>query len=261
MDHYKGNEIYNYLKSNHYNNFFWTSSDKWIVVYGNEEQEPKVITVVSEYTDESKGISEKERNVISLVRNMIKNTDIHMNVIRYHAEEPLESVQYWEQGEKNIKTLTMDSLHGKFIQHGITMNGSVAQKPINSQTSSKYHEWQRANMGRNVTVSDIDLIRFSNNVVAGIIEFKRSRISLEEWEPYEADFNNFILLSKLAEKVGIHFHIVYNYYTAIPFVDNISRIKVFKFDYRIEKYCKEMGYETIEQFVSENSITLAGEEI
>lgn len=267
MEHYKGNGIYDYLKNNHYTNFFWTSSDKWIVVYGNDKQEPKVVTIISEYTDESKDVDKKELNAIALVRSIIKNTDIHINFIRYHADEPLEGVQYWENGEEGIgaakilPTISMDCLRNKFIQHGIIMNGNVTGKAVNDKTSSKYHEWQRENMGSDVTISDIDLIRFSNNKVAGIIELKRSVISLEKWEPYEVDFNNFILLSKLAIKAGIQFHIAYNYRSKNPIYDDISNIKLFRFDYRMEEYYKILGYETIEQFASEKSITLAREEI
>ena len=69
--------------------------------------------------------------------------------------------------------------------------------------------------------------------------------------PYKADFNNFILLSKLAVEAGIDFYIAYNYRQELPFLDDISYIKLFEFDYRIKEYYKFIRYLPIEEFVSD----------
>ena len=49
MDYYVGNGVYDYLiECNHREDFFWTSGNMWLLTYGNEDYEPKVVTVVSE---------------------------------------------------------------------------------------------------------------------------------------------------------------------------------------------------------------------
>lgn len=251
MSYYESNGIYEYLKENNIKNFFWTSSDKWILVYGNDRQEPKVVSVVVKSTGNSEDVSQQEKNIISVVKSMVKDTDIHMNFIRYDADKPLETVQFWEAGSARLETINMDDLRNRFIQYGIKMNENKTKKFINDRSSSQYHEWQRENMGSDVTVSDIDLIRFKGNEIKEIIELKRSKIPLEKWNPYKADFNNFTLLSKLAVEAGIDFYIAYNYRQELPFLDDISYIKLFEFDYRIKEYYKFIRYLPIEEFVSD----------
>ncbi len=251
MSYYESNGIYEYLKENNIKDFFWTSLDKWILVYGNDRQEPKVVSVVVKASGNSEGVSQQEKNIISVVKCIVKDTDIHMNFIRYDADKPLETVQYWEAGSAPLETITMDDLRNRFIHHGIKMNENKTKKLINDRSSSQYNEWQRENMGSDVTVSDIDLIRFKGNEIKEIIELKRSIIPLERWNPYKADFNNFILLSKLAVEAGIGFYIAYNYRQERPFLDDISYIKLFEFDYRMKEYYKFIRYLSIEEFVSD----------
>lgn len=99
-----------------------------------------------------------------------------------------------------------------------------------------------------MVVADIDLIRYQREMPREIIELKRSYINIEKWEPYKQDYKNFILLSKLAERRQLDFFIVYNHRTKTPFYDDISRLKIFEFDHRMQPYCRFLGYESIHQF-------------
>lgn len=89
-----------------------------------------------------------------------------------------------------------------FQGYGLKMNEMPAQKSINDKSSSPYHDWQRVHMGNSVVVADIDLLRLENGVPTEIIELKRSFIDIEKWEPYQKDYRNFCLISKLARKRG-----------------------------------------------------------
>ena len=123
-----------------------------------------------------------------------------------------------------------------------------AHKSINDKSSSPYHDWQRFHMGDSVIVSDVDLIRYYAGELQEIIELKRSYIDVESWEPYKRDYKNFILLSKLARKRKLDFFIVYNHRTKVPFYDDVSKLKIFEFDHRMQTYCRLLGYKSIRQF-------------
>ncbi|MDE6911439.1 MAG: hypothetical protein K2P44_13375 [Lachnospiraceae bacterium] len=49
MNYYVGNGVYDFLINHQKSrNFFWTSGNIWLLVYGDEQNEPKVLTVASE---------------------------------------------------------------------------------------------------------------------------------------------------------------------------------------------------------------------
>lgn len=257
MDYYVGNAVYNYLiENNMQHNFFWTSRDKWILVYGDENCDPKVVSVVTQ-GDISECLTDKEINTLKVVKNIVKRTNIGMNFIKYNPKDGLHKVRYWELEETELITIDMEQLKNRFMAYGLELNTVPTSKDINDKSSSAYHEWQRNNMGSSITVSDIDLIRFIGNDVGEIIELKRSKDAIEQWKPYEDDYNNYILLSKLAVKANIAFYILYNYRQKRPFYDDISRLKMFEFDYRIEAYYRLLGYGRIEDFAEkEKSIDM-----
>ena len=48
-DYYIGNGVYDYLiECEEKEHFYWTSEKLWLLVYGDENLEPKVLTVASE---------------------------------------------------------------------------------------------------------------------------------------------------------------------------------------------------------------------
>lgn len=260
MDYYVGNAVYNYLIGNNMqHNFFWMSADKWLLVYGDEHHNPKVVSVVSQ-GNISEELTTNEKNALKVVKNIVKNTDVGMNFIKYDPNRALSEVKYWEIGEERPITINMGQLKNRFLSYGLKMNSITTNKEINDKSSSTYHKWQRENMGSYITVTDIDLIRFNDNKVGEFIELKRSKDDIRKWQPYKNDYNNFILLSRLAKKANIDFYIVYNYRRKNPFYDDISKLKLFEFDHRLKTYCRFMGYGKIEDFAKkERSIDMVQE--
>lgn len=253
MDYYDGNRIYDYLKEcDNRDCFYWTSGNLWMLVYGDDMQTPRVLTIISE-NELNTPITEYEKRAVQVGKQMVKGVDIPLNFIRFSPTRPIESVQYWEYSEPPMRKpeeLSSDGLKKRMSEYGLKINSMVAHKSINDKSSSSYHDWQRTHLGSSVTVADIDLIRFVDDTPKEIIELKRSYVELEKWEPYKKDYNNFILISKLAKELSMDFYIVYNHRTKNPFYDDISRLKIFEFDHEKTQNCRLMGYKTIEQFAN-----------
>ena len=213
MDYYVGNGIYDYLiECEDRDQFYWTSGNMWLLAYGNEDSEPKVVTVVSG-RELDVASNKAEQIAVHVAKQVTDDTGIPINFVRFDPDKPVDEIGYWEPGMKKIPVISSDELRNRFIQYGLKMNEVIARKAINDKSSSPYHEWQRTNMGSSVVVADIDLLRYQDNEPTEIIELKRSIIDIEKWEPYKDDYKNFLLLSKLARKRNIDFYIVYNHRT------------------------------------------------
>lgn len=219
----------------------------WLLTYGNADCEPKVVTVVSEKELGHK-ITGEEKRAVNIARRIVAGTDIPMNFIRFRPESNIDKVLYWEPGMDRIRVISSSELKNRFSRYGLKMNRLMAQKSINDKSSSPYHDWQRNNMGSAVIVADIDLLRVKGNEPTEILELKRSYISVDNWKPFRQDYNNFILLSKLARRRDIDFYIIYNRRNKNPFIDDVSRVKIFEFDHRMRTFYRLIGMKTIQQF-------------
>ncbi len=245
--YYTGNGIYDYLtNSANKDDFFWTSGHLWLLVYG-DDLGPKVLTVASGNRLDANTTAE-ERAAAHVACQITQGTNIPVNFVRFGPDKHVETVRYCEPGMKCIPEITSEELKNRFARYGLKMNDIMTHKSINDRSSSPFHDWQRKNMGDSVVVADIDLVRYRNNVPVEIIELKRSYIELERWEPYRQDYKNFILLSKLSHARGLQFYIVYNKRVKTPFFDDVSRLKIFEFDDRLQQPCRMAGYRTIGQF-------------
>lgn len=248
MKYYAGNGVYDFLIKNGYqDSFFWTSGNLWLLVYGDEDNEPKVLTVASENALNVK-VTDEERMAVHVAQQIAAGIGVPVNYVRFDPNKPIERVRYWETGMRKIPVISSSDLRGRFSRFGLRMNEKAAGKRINDRSSSPYHEWQRAHMGASVVVSDIDLLRLEEGIPVEIIELKRSYIALEKWKPYPEDHNNFELISKLARKRGLGFYIVYNRRTKTPFFDDVSRLKIYTFDHRQRPCSRLLGYKTILRF-------------
>lgn len=248
VGYYAGNGVYEYLtKCEKKDNFFWTSGTLWLLVYGDENFEPKVLTVASE-NKLGERTTVEEKNAVHAAQCIVKGTGVPINFIRFDPEKTMETIQYWEPGMKDIPEISSEGLKNILMLYGLKMNEVMVHKSINDKSSSPYHDWQRQNMGDSVVAADIDLVRHDKGKPLEIIELKRSYIDIDKWEPYQQDYKNFILISKLAKKRHIDFYIVYNRRIKKPFFDDVSRLKIFEFDHRMQPYCRLSGYKSIEQF-------------
>lgn len=249
MDYYTGNGVYDYLiECDEREKFYWTSGNIWMLVYGDEQYDPRVLTVVSENLLRIP-LTQEESEAIRTAKYITENTDVPIAFVRFEAEKSIENVLFWENDMKSMEHISSDELRRRFAQFGLKVNEASSHKSINDKSSSPYHDWQRENMGDAIVVADIDLVRREGNKPVEVIELKRSYIELENWEPFRKDYKNFILISKLARKRGIEFYIVYNKRIKTPFYDDVSRLKIFEFDHRMQSYCKLLKYASIKQFV------------
>lgn len=248
QDYYAGNGVYEYLiECEEKDKFYWTSGKLWLLVYGDERYDPKVLTVASENCLGNRTTNE-ERNAVRVAQRITERTMVPVNFIRFDPEKDMDTVQYWEPGMKDIPEISSERLKKRLMLYGLKMNEIMAHKSINDKSSSPYHDWQRKNMGDSVVVADIDLVRYDESGPLEIIELKRSYIDIDKWEPYKQDYRNFILISKLARARNLDFYIVYNRRVKEPFYDDVSKLKIFEFDHRMQTYCHLLGYKSIDQF-------------
>lgn len=250
-DYYIGNGVYEYLvECEEGKSFYWTAGNLWLLVYGDENFEPKVLTVASE-NKLGQRTTVEEKDAVHVAQYITKGTEVPVNFVRFAPQETMDVVQYWEPGMKNISEISSENLKKRMMAYGLKMNEIMVHKSINDKSSSPYHDWQRRNMGDSVVVADIDLVRRDEDKPIEIIELKRSYIDLDKWEPYRQDYRNFILISKLARKRNMDFYIVYNRRIKDPFWDDVSRLKIFEFDHRLKTHCRLIGYKTIERFAKD----------
>ena len=170
MDYYVGNGVYDFLsRCKEKENFFWTSGNLWILVYGDSNYEPKVVTVASG-NPLNIVITEAEMKAVKVARQLVEGTDIGVNFVRFNPCKPINQVAYWNPGMARIPIISSEELKNRFRQYGLEMNEMSAHKSINDKSSSPYHDWQRAHMGDSVIVADIDLIRYQGEEIREIIE-------------------------------------------------------------------------------------------
>ena len=249
LGYYEGNGIYDYLdRCENQKNFYRTGRTLWLLAYGNRDLEPVILTVASANPLDVPP-TPAERAAVHASGQIADGSGLPVSFIRFDPGRPLRQAGYWERGMREIPVVSAAFLKDRFHRLGLEMNEMTAHKEINDKSSGAYHEWQRAHMGDAVTVADIDLLWYADKKPAEIIELKRSYIELEQWQPYRQDYKNFILLSKLAGRCGLRFYIVYNRRTKTPFYDDISRLKIFRFDHRCDPCCQFLGYCLIGEFV------------
>lgn len=253
MKYYTENALYSYITQNCDKSFFYLSKNRWMIVYGNGNLQPKVLIYLA-------GLSDKEYN-----SNLIKYSD-HENMktvekIAFDVNLPFMFVGFNENADKmtevkiidkdndDFKTITTDELLNVYKSYGLFIDKSSSVKEINKSYSNVYQMWQ-ISLGGRLVVSDIDLIKFENERAIFVFELKRSKIALDKWKPYPADYNNFKLISNVFAKSNTNFYIVYNYRQEYPFKDDISKLKIFKVNNDANNFIEFDGYYTLESFLN-----------
>lgn len=202
-----------------------------MLVYGNAFSIPKILVFVSKVVDIYHGVCENtELEDANKAFSIARYLNLPFLFVRFMVNS--DKVAVWEANFGQWRILTYDELRNIFEKYGVVQPGT-AGKRVNQYTSSSYHDWQRNQLGR-ITVSDFDLIKFTNQEVKEIVELKRSKISLNSWSPYEADYPNFALLINtiVGSKKQIPFFLYYNVMRAGERgmrEEDISQLKVFEF--------------------------------
>jgi hypothetical protein len=246
---YKGNAIYNLIESTH--SFRFTNENLWIVVYGNREAEPKVLILLSGYSNndyESNTLTTKESEMLIYTKQISNKSKVPFLYVRYNYDsKKLYSLKIMVSDK--INTVTMEEFVKILVGYGIQKNNRGSYKPINSKASNIYHLWQ-VNCGLDIITSDIDLMRVNSNLdITDVFELKRSFISIDKWEPFSNDYNNFILLSKLFNPCKIRFYLLFNQYYKAPYFDDINKLKVFKLSFENKLFIENYGLYTLSNFL------------
>jgi len=253
MKYYKGNGLYDYLEEHNCKNFYFVKGDMWWLIYGDKESTPKFLVLACAVTEreyQSNIVSPSEERASRCLDFFSSATGLPKLVVRFSVDaEEVDKVKI-EQGENTYQEITMKALKEIFMEKGldIPLKKQTTNKYLNTDTSSAYHVWQRKELGSNITVCDLDLLKWKKGTPLQIYELKRSIIDLETWEPYEDDYANFVLVSKFAQMAKMDFQIVYNVRVKKPYYDDVSQLKIFDFDHEREPKVKEIGVVNINDF-------------
>jgi len=252
MSYYKTNALYKALNSAGVPQFKFVVGDAWQLVYGDSKCTPLLLVF-------AKGVP------AALLNSQLLNEDLEaVKLFRYCSEKanlpfaiikfPIDSEEVTEirfTTGKKFETISMKELTTRYNNYGLPISNTPTDKYLNDRYSSAYHNWQRKSLGKDLTVTDIDLWKLDSKGNPQIIlELKRSFYSPEEWKPYLDDYNNFKIISNLCNEVGINFMITYNYRITKPkFKDDPSRIALFDVDFSKTPPINKRGIVTFEEFL------------
>ena len=205
---YSGNKIYEYIKENGLQDYFYLAGYHWMVIYGDKNGIPKLFAYINMVNNLNLNPSNDEKSVMKTCSLISKQLNLPFIWVRYANNS--DNVQFYHDRDTRIFTLSYNQLKDRFRSYGVFENGTP-KKSVNQYTSSKFHNWQRNNLG-NITVTDIDLIKLSGTQIEAIIELKRSKESLDIWKPYTRDYPNFALTINtiVSSDKHIPFYLYYN---------------------------------------------------
>lgn len=224
VKHYSGNAIYNFINAKKLQNYLTFAEKEWLLLYGSSDCIPKLMAYVIEIDSLSDEISDKNKRNGNLSFRFAQKVGIPIVIVRFVANDDTLQV-YWKN---NWKVTTYSGLADIFNQFGLLKDGDTG-KDVNRYLSSRYHKWQRETLGA-IIVSDFDLLELdeSGNVIK-LFELKRSYIDIEEWRPFEADYNNFSLLTNLLLQTDVDFYIIYNQFKdKVDYIDKVALFEVEK---------------------------------
>lgn len=254
MNYYKGNGLYEYLEQHNCQNFYFVKGDMWWLIYGDKKSNPKLLVLACAVTDDEyrfNSFSKSEERASKCLDFFAEQTGLPKLVVRFSGEaDEIVNVKI-KQDEEPYKEITLKALKDVFAEKGldIPIGKGTTHKYLNTETSSAYHDWQSAELGGDITVCDLDLVKWKQGKPLQIYELKRSYYDLDEWTPFTDDYANFSLVSKFAKRAGMRFQIVYNVRTKKPFFDDVSRLKLFDFDHQKKDEVRDLGIVRIEDFV------------
>jgi hypothetical protein len=252
MTYYKSNALYEKIKEMGLTHFKFVSGDAWQLIYGDEASNPLLLvfakgTVLVEYNEK---LSEQDEDAINLLSYVSDRTGLPLIIIKFRTDLATIQEVSFAYSDLKFQKISLKSLTALYGKYGLPVSNTPTDKYLNDTTSSAYHNWQRQNLGRDLTVSDIDLWRIDEDEKPEIIfELKRSYYSLERWKPFTDDYNNFRLISNLCNKASLNFKIAYNVRTKNPFHDDISKIKLFEVNFNKKPPIKEEGIISLKEFL------------
>ncbi len=213
MEFYKGNKLLNELNLN--SNFISPPTGVWCLLYADDLNKP----VLNLRVYESESVFSKYRNLMPLFESVAASELI------INGEDSF--MLKWSNSS-SFDLFTGKSLYQEYLKKNLVLNDSYRGKPFNSKASSFYHIWQSKQkfVGG---ITDIDLLRLGNgNEPIELFEIKRSKISVDSWKPYYDDKGGYEILANFCKIENLDFTIVYYHYSAVEFVEDITRLMVMK---------------------------------
>lgn len=225
MERYKDNGLCDFLKERYKNNeenseikFFDT--DKSLLVVASKKDSVPICLIIDDRIEKGTDaslLSGNEKYYGNECYKIAQQAKLPLFWVRYVDCEILENSDYvylWHSNNKKgtFERIQLRTMIDKFAEYGIKakLENRTPQKSKNDSLSSAFHIWQRECLRIGI-FADIDLIRMHDNEVVELIELKRSYIDFNNWNPYNADINNFAILSNFCNKLGdVDFHIVFN---------------------------------------------------
>lgn len=251
MNYYKSNAIYEYLLTKNLPQFKFVVGNAWQLVYGDNQCDPLVLIFAVGVKSEElfNSLSTEENEAYNLLKMVGEKANLPVKQIRFASDvEEIEKILILDVND-NLSEINMVELSELYKSFGLPVSNTRTEKYLNDATSSAYHNWQRTSLGKDLTVSDIDLWRVNNNGVPEIIfELKRSFYDLKRWKPFTDDYRNFQLISNLCNKSGIDFKILYNQRIKEPFEDKIDSLKLFSVDFSKQPPINEDGIISLVEF-------------
>lgn len=213
MDFYRGNKLLAKLTT--HPNFICPPNGVWNLLYANEQNHP----VLNLHVYESNDLFHTFKNKFPNFRSVPASELIIEGVDSF-------KVKWFDS--KTFMSFNGDSLYEEYLQKNLILSGTYAGKPFNSKASSAYHIWQSGRRFKG-GITDIDLLRLGDKGdLIELIEIKRSKISINSWNPYYNDRGGYEILDNFCRLEGLEFTIVYYYYSTKDAIEDISRIVVMK---------------------------------
>jgi len=251
--YYKNNAIYDYIRNNGINNFYFVTENMWQLIYADLNCNPIILVLASEVKKEkyTENMNNEEKKAFGILCQINDKFRLPILFLKYISNsDRIEDFIISKDGISFSKVSPRELLK-IFSDNGLPINEEPISKRINDKPSSTYHSWQRNNLGKNIVAVDIDLLKLnSSDEIEIIFELKRSHIDIEKWNPYAVDKNNFILQSKIAQTMGIKFCIIYNKRQKYPvFIDIISKIKIYNVEYINNELKFESEIKNIQDYI------------
>lgn len=229
--YYRSNAVYDRLHQIDDHPFVWTVGNAWTLIYG-EGTAPTVIVFVRGTSATTGDVAEEVQEAARFAEKIAERAQLPFRVVTFDDRvNEIERVTLSRTVEGAGDEVTLDHLRDEFGGLGLPVRTGAAAKAVNDATSSAYHDWQRANLGR-IVVTDLDLLRVEDGEVTELIELKRSYIELNRWTPFTNDFANFDLAAAVASRIGARFTIAYNVRRKNPWHDDASTLSTFAYNDR-----------------------------
>jgi hypothetical protein len=227
-NYYNSNAIYDRLICTEHN-FYWLVGNSWLLIYGNKKPlGAKLFVLVLG------GSRVRDKDLNECMREVVKSLKLPFFVVKFNDSEgeSIDNISLFTKSTKEGEKISLNELKKRFKDVGLHIKSGGCNKYLNDQTSSAYHSWQRSELGSDIIVTDIDLIRVNNNKSKKPIEFielKRSYIEVGGWTPYRDDYPNFNLILDAIKGSDIKFTIAYNKRATNPFYDDASIMSIFSY--------------------------------